>query len=339
MGRSSDVPLSSINKDWAKGVFKKAYLLGGPDLLTKEEAVAQLTKRFLGPDPSGMGMDSFDGNEASAGAILSAASTLPFFSGRRLVVVRRAERLTAGESALLADGLSSIPETNCLVLLSETKPDSRAVLVQSVLSVGAVTTVWPPFENQMPAWVMERVESLGKKMDRETAQTLLDTVGPSLSDLVQEIRKLELFTKDRPLITSEDVTRVCGERISLRFMEWERALWLRQRGKALALLETLRQQGEPVMALLSQVTRAVQKLVLGKTLFHEKKITRMDVFKQLKIGLLDAQNDFFKGLDGWTYDDLLKALDELVTADVNLKSGRTSPDADLTRLVCSLTAD
>ncbi len=45
--------LSSLIEGWVQGRFHRVTLLGGPDTLTKEEAVARLRKEFLGADPSG----------------------------------------------------------------------------------------------------------------------------------------------------------------------------------------------------------------------------------------------------------------------------------------------
>jgi DNA polymerase-3 subunit delta len=334
---NAEPSLSSLIQGWAKGVFHRAYLLGGPDTLTKEEALSRLKKEFIGDDPSGMGVDVFDGNDTTAGAVLSAVNTLPFFGGRRLVVVKRAMELATAETNRLADGISTLPPNNCLVLLWDEKPDQRSVLVQAVRSAGALATVWPPFENQMPAWVIGRAESAGKRMDRAAAQGLLDRAGPSLPDLVQELGKLVLYVQDRPAITMDDVDACGGARATLRFMEWERIVWRKDRKKALTVLEMLRTNGEPVEKLLPQLSRAIQKLCLGKALFNENTLGKKQVFDRLWIRLQDAQNDFEKAVALWTWGDLLGALDRLVEADVSMKTGRGSPDADLTRLVWSLT--
>jgi DNA polymerase-3 subunit delta len=337
MAALNESTLPSLIQGWGKGVFHRVYLLGGPDTLTKEEAVVRLKKEFLGNDPSGMGLDVFDGNDATAGTILSAVTTLPFFGERRLVVVKRAMELSTTETNRLADGLSIVPPNNCLVLLWDEKPDQRSVLVQAVRSAGALTTLWPPFENQMPAWVISRVESSGKHIDRLAAQALLDAVGPRLPDLVQEIGKLLLYIKDRPTVTLDDVDACGGTRATMRFMEWERVLWRRDRVKSLSLLEMMRNNGEPSEKLLPQLCRAIQKLCVGKALFNENTLAKKQIFDRLWIRLQDAQADFEKAMTQWTWGDLLSALDRLVEADVSMKTGRGSPDADLTRLVWTLT--
>ncbi|MBK8871229.1 MAG: DNA polymerase III subunit delta [Elusimicrobia bacterium] len=337
MPPSIEPSLSALAQDWAQGAFHRVYFLAGPDTLTKDDALQKLKKAFLGPDPAGMGLDVFDGNDASAGAILSAVNTLPFFGGRRLVLVRRAAEMATADTNRLADGLASIPASNALVLLWDEKPDARSVLVQAARSAGVVLTLWPPFENQLPGWVIARAESLGKSMDRRAAQALVEQAGPALPDLVQELGKLALYAKDRPALTLADVAAVVGDKSSLRFMEWERALWRKDRARSLSIVEVLRAQGEPAEKLLPQLIRAVQKLCLGKALMSEKNMSKKQVFDRLWIKLQDTQAEFERAVAGWTWNDLLRALDRLVEADVSLKRGRGHPDADLTRAVWALT--
>jgi DNA polymerase-3 subunit delta len=337
MPPSFEPSLASLTQEWAKGVFHRVYYWAGPDTLTKDDALQNLKKAFLGPDPAGMGLDVFDGNDASAGAILSAVNTLPFFGGRRLVVVRRAAEMATADTNRLADGLADIPANNALVLLWDEKADARSVLVQAARSAGVVVTFWPPFENQLPGWVMARAESMGKSVDRRAAQLLVEQAGPGLPELVQELRKLVLYASGRAAITVDDVAAVVGDKSSLRFMEWERALWRKDRARSLSILEVLRGQGEPAEKLLPQLIRAVQKLCLGKALLNEKNLPKKQVFDRLWIKLQDTQAEFDRAVSGWTWNDLLRALDRLVEADVSLKRGRGDPNADLTRAVWALT--
>jgi DNA polymerase III delta subunit len=50
-----------------------------------------------------------------------------------------------------------------------------------------------------------------------------------------------------------------------------------------------------------------------------------------------VQRDLRAAVSRWSWDELLGATDALVEADHVLKTGRSDPDADLTRLVLSLT--
>jgi DNA polymerase III delta subunit len=107
----------------------------------------------------------------------------------------------------------------------------------------------------------------------------------------------------------------------------------------LSLLETLRGQGEPAEALLPQAIRAIQRLCLGKALLNERAVDRAQMFERFRLRMRDVQEDFAQGLSRWSWDELGRALDGFVRVDSDMKSGRGSPDADLTRLVRSLTRE
>lgn len=324
---------------WAKGTFHPVYLLGGPDALSKDDALARLKKAFLGDDPGGMNTDVFDGQDASAGAVLSAAGTLPFFGGRRLIVLRRAQELSTADTTRLADGLSTLPMSNCLVLLWEDKVDGRFVLVQEVRARGAVAVFWPPFENQLPSWVVERSAGLGKKMSLSAARALVESVGPSLPDLAQEVAKLVLYVGAKADIAPEDVQAASGGgRAGFYFMEWERSLWTRDRVRALRLLEQRREQGEAAEALLPQMIKAFQRLAQAKALFGERR-PRAEVFEKMWIKSRDTQDDLEAAVGRWGWAELMEALERLLRSDVAVKTGRTDSDAELTRLTVALTEE
>jgi DNA polymerase-3 subunit delta len=336
MAFKTDADAGALARGWDKGDFHRVYLFAGPDTLARDETFERLKTAFLGADGV-MNLDLFDGNEADAGKILSAAATLPFFGGRRMVAVRRADGLGTADMNRLADGVDGLPASNCLVLLWDERPDQRTVLVQAVKGAGAVAVFWPPFENQLPQWVADRAGRFKKRMDRAAADALLDAVGPSLPDLYQEIGKLALYVKDRPAISVEDVGALRGERVSFQFMEWERALWRRDRKKSLGVLTAQKERGDSVEGMLPQVVRAVQKIWMAKALFLEKKGDDRAIFETLRVKSLDVQRDLRAAVSRWSWDELLGATDALVEADHVLKTGRSDPDADLTRLVLSLT--
>lgn len=336
MAGKTDPDAAALARAWEKGEFQRVYLLAGPDTLTRDESFGLLKEKFLGPDGA-MNLDLFDGNESGAGPVLSAASTLPFFGGRRLVALRRADELGTADMNRLADGLGGLPSTNCLVLLWDERPDARGVLVQAAKSAGTVAVFWPPFENQIPQWIVDRAGRFQKRMDRTAAQALLDAVGPSLPDLYQEIGKLALYVKEKPAITVEDVAALKGERVSFQFMEWDRSIWLRDRARALDILTVQRNQGETSEGLLPQAIRAIQKLWMAKALGQEHRGQEREMFERLRIKSLDVQRDLRTALSRWSWDDLLRATDTLADADIAAKTGRVDTDAELTRVVWSLT--
>jgi DNA polymerase-3 subunit delta len=327
---SSDI--SSLSAGWERGLFHPVYLFGGPDALQKEEAVESLKARFLKGGDSGLNVDKFDGETADAAPIVIAYQTAPFLGGGRLVVVRRVQELAPAEAEILAEALGSPSPSNCLVLLWEGKPDGRTSLVRAAREAGPEVTFWTPFEDQLPRWIAARVRSGGKTISAEAAEALLELTGPSLPDLAQEVEKLILYVKDRPLIALSDVEACGGGNRTLGFMEWDRALWRRDRAKSLEVMAFLKAQGQAPEALLARLARAFQKLILGKALKAEG-TPPTEMWNRLGIRVRGAQGDFESAVESRGWEDLMRVLEKLSEADGNLKSGRMDPDSGLTLLV------
>ncbi len=333
------VSLEQAAAQWDKGRFHPVYLFAGPDALQKEDALKRLREKLLGPDESGLNVDRFDGDAASAGEILTAVQTLPFLGGRRLVLVRRAHDMPAAETNRLADALPSLPPTNCLVLLWDEKADARHALVQAVNGAGLVLTFWTPFENQLPRWARDRARALGKALSWEAAQALVEAVGGNTQDLSQELEKLALYVGDRAEIGVDDLEGVTSEGRPLQFMELDRALWRRDRLKTLELAEILRAQGEGPEALLPQIARSYRRLLLGKALLAEKKTDVPELWNQLRIRSRDTQAEFLEATRSRSWEELLEVLERLLRAEQDLKTGRGDPDANLTLLLSWLTEE
>lgn len=328
--------IDDLDKGWSKGTFHPVYLFAGPDTLAKEEAVVRLRSRFLKGEEGGMNEDRFDGDVSSAADIVNAYQTLPFLGPGRFVLVRRAQDLSPAEMNRLAEAVETPAKGNCLVLLWDEKVDGRNALVRAARSAGKEVMFWIPFENQLPRWIVDRARAAGKAMSLEAARTLLEMVGPSPSDLAQELEKLVLYVKDRADIRDEDVEKSGGGNRTLQFMEWDRALWSGDRTKVLELSSVLRAQGQAPEALLSQTARAFQKLLMGKALKAEK-VSPADMWERLWIKSRDTQQAFEAALDRRGWEEVMDILESLAQADQDLKTGRLDPEAGITLLLRRLT--
>src|SRR5687767_5837431 len=102
-------------------------LLHGADAQLLDDALAAVT-RGLFPEPTqiALGREVLEGAEVSGEAVVRAASTLPFMTAMRLVVVRRAQALPArGAEALSAYARDPNLSTALLLLADEPLGASR----------------------------------------------------------------------------------------------------------------------------------------------------------------------------------------------------------------------
>src|SRR5206468_2331731 len=118
-------------------------LLHGPDPQLLDDALAAATRGlFRAAGEAALGREVFEGAEASVDDVVRAASTLPFMTGMRLVIVRRGQALPVkGADALAAYARDPNP-SSCLLLLGEARKaalaggsDNAAVGVKEVTAV------------------------------------------------------------------------------------------------------------------------------------------------------------------------------------------------------------
>jgi DNA polymerase-3 subunit delta len=130
------------------------YLVKGNDPVLRDQVVNEVVAELLGPDDRTLALEDFtvpgrsgDGDEGAVGgaeareaivaAVLNAASSPPFMTARRIIVVRDAGALTAADAELIGRYLVEPLETSVIVFVGGggTLP---AALTKKLKDVGAV---------------------------------------------------------------------------------------------------------------------------------------------------------------------------------------------------------
>src|SRR5437016_5431206 len=91
------------------------YFVHGKEPFLVDRAVEILRERVLDPRTRDFNYDLFQGKEATAAKVVSAAKTLPMMAKRRLVLIRDADEMKADELAGLSSYVSKPCAETCLV--------------------------------------------------------------------------------------------------------------------------------------------------------------------------------------------------------------------------------
>ncbi len=156
--------------------------------------------------------------EVSASEWLASASTAPFLSDRRTVVVRNLLRVGSPGEAFShpADALKSIPETGRLVLVADEEGSSDHRAVQRleglrkgwetvVAQAGGEVVAFKFDAAKTKAEVAKRAAEAGKKMSASAADLLVEMTGGSLSRALEELEKVLLFVGDAETVRESDI--------------------------------------------------------------------------------------------------------------------------------------
>jgi DNA polymerase III subunit delta len=195
------------------------YVFHGPDELTRTEAVADMKAHMGEPAMADLNTTYLDGQTVTLSDIQQACNALPFLCNHRLVVVKGylsrlwGDGKGSAEKAMLqalSDYLATLPDTAMLIFIEEQLlPGSHPILVlaeRKRAEGGVQDFKVPSREDDLTAWVRQRVEGKGASIERAAARALALTVGHDTRLLDSEIEKLITYVGGpQPAITADHI--------------------------------------------------------------------------------------------------------------------------------------
>ncbi len=256
-----------------KGEIARCYLFEGEEEFIKRSALKTLREQVAGGDFAAMNDTRL--TDPAPDALIAAAETLPFLSGRRFLEIRDCAMLQAGkakdydeDSAVkrLDEYLSQLPDTVCMVFFLRGKADGRKKLYQILKKKAVIVSFDPLDDRELAQWIARTLGREGKKISLSACQRLWFSAGRDLTMLSNEIGKLAAYAGEREEITEEDVGRVCAQSTEYRVYDMADALLAGQGAKALAMLDALLRDGEERMMILSLLGRQCRQMRYAKAL-------------------------------------------------------------------------
>ena len=242
----------ALTRALAGGKLGGVYFLFGEEEHLKEELATSLIAAHLDPATRDFNFDQVRGHETTPEALASMIATPPMMAEWRVVVVREAQALaTSSKTRAVIENALERPMPGLALILIATLPDKAKAQIYEKLKKQAIAVAFPPLNPaDVPGWLIERAQSDGYALQPKAAQALASAIGPELGVLLQELKKLYDFTRDRKKITIDDVTACVGSVPHQNRWEWFDMLGDRQFANARAALPVLLDSGETGVGLI-----------------------------------------------------------------------------------------
>jgi len=239
------------------------YLIRGDDHGAIAARRARL--RALAEAGSEGGVELLEGAEATPERTATALASMTLALGRRVVIVDGVERWRAKEvEDHLLVALAAIPPDTTLALFA--REESRAKVPEPLLKAVkradgqiAVESAVKPWE--LPGWTRGQAERLGITLDGGASKALVDQVGERPQRILRELEKLALALDPPASAGTEEIVRLASHSAEQRGYVLADALLEGDRRAALALLVSLRAQGEALPGLLFAMARRMRDAV------------------------------------------------------------------------------
>ncbi len=308
-------------------------LLVGDPLLVGERLDA-IQAETVGRVPGFGALEVLQGDRATVEDLATAIGTVAP-GGRRLVVLRHAEKLREEPQRGLVDLLGSVPPGTQVAILAE-NPDLRRSLFAALrertekLEIGSSRDPGGT-RRELLALVSRRAKALGLKLSSEAAEAIADHVGNEPGRIVRELEKLALRWGDAPVGPREALDGIGGDR-ALAAFAMEGALRERRIGRAIVEMRSLFAQGERPEMVVGALAGEVRSLLRARALLDsgldEESAKRAFGGGRGWFVVPRARN--------WRRSELEAAMGSLSRIDVASKTGAPAVEARIERWLVGL---
>ena len=306
---------NTIISDWKKGSYKPLYWLEGEEEYFIDKVMKYAESSILNESETAFNLSVFYGKDADWAAVINACRRYPMFSEKQVVLLKEAQQMRDIDKleAYIENPLTS---TIFVVSYKEKKVDGRTRLAKLLKEKGVVLTTKKLYDNQLPEWTEELVESKDLTISQKALILLVDHIGNDLSRIENEIDKIAINLGQRKGITETDVEQYVGVSKDYNVFELQAALATKNLSKAIRIIQYFEAnpKAAPIQLILPSLYGFFSKVFMmyGLNTRDEKTIAA-----SLGVNAFFVK-DYLKATSVYNYADVEKLL--LLLSDYNLKS-------------------
>jgi len=247
---------------------KPVYYIHGSESCLLDDFLLNLKAAVLTPGFESMNYHVYYADGLDVTEPLTEAKTMPAFSDRRLIVIKKASSLRIGQKEALLDYLSDPSPWSVLVFVSnKAKPGLTGKFMKALKAKGEVKYLRAPYEEKVAPWIVKEARARGKTISPEACESLIALTGGSLTALKSELDKITLFTGDKKVIEADDVAEAGLDVKADTIFNLSDAIGDRDLKKAFLLYAKL--SAEPSLVIVGAIARQMRVLMKLKTAMHD----------------------------------------------------------------------
>lgn len=283
----------------------------------------------LRPETDALGPAQFDGSSAALAEVLDEVRTPSLLGDRRVVIVDEADAFITANRAALERYATDPSPTGSLVLLCRSLPKNTR-LRKAIDAVGSVIEIRSPEGREVVPWITARArDEYAKRMSSAAAQRLFEHLGDSTGTLDAELSKLAAYVGERAEITPADVAALTGQHreenvfgVTDAMVAGDVAAALRHWERVLAT-----DRAAPGRAI-GGLAWAVRQMLAAR-----REWDRGASAQSLSSRFRAAPAVMQRRLERFTVEQLERQQDDLLAADLALKTGGSTVEAAIEKFI------
>lgn len=302
------------------------YLLYGNDNFIIKSKTKQLVAKQNVDD---FNVTIYDAEEKNVELAINDASTIPFISDNKVVIIKNAHFLSTEklkkEIPHNLDALSRyldnpVKETILIFNAPYAKLDERKAITKQLLKVATTEKCIPMKEAELGNWVKRQLGKINASIDRDALEELLKRVSNNTEVLVNETKKLVLYSEGTRRVNLDTIKRVITKNVEDNVYEITNSILDNKRSRALEIYNDLVMHSEDPLRILGILVNKYRELLHVKLLLADgKDKTDVASYYRASPGRAFYMMKNAKSVDMDTVKLHLKSLE---TLDFKIKSGQ-----------------
>jgi len=317
---------ADFKKELLTGRIKPVYFISLYDNFLLDEAGKLLRREIFGSEEQRDNYFVKYGDEIKYDELLEMCSDLPsLFSSKKIIVLKRAEKLGRNLSYLLTYSQSPSPDTILLLGL-----DADYVVDNRLYSAAEVYNFCNLSYSEMEGWIRDEFARYGQSIGDNELGLFLASASSSPSAVKQEIDKIANYAGSESEISGEFILASLGYERSYSPDDLLTAVLNKESAKSIDILDALlNRSGVNEVYLLSLFAAFFLDLLIVK---YAKRLDYSELFAKYRLWRKRVQFvENYRGKVG--AGQFRRIIAELVTADRQIKTTMVEPKVIMTALV------
>ena len=248
------LPILSIKDELKKGEIKPVYLLYGEDSYNINFILNIIIENTGSYITSEFDKETFHGKEVSLQTILANASTFPFVSEKKLIILKEFEEIK-DKKELKNYALSPSEFTVLVVIFNGSLPKKLTEPFKTLDKQNYLYEAKVLKGKYLLAWLISLAESKNKTLSNLNAQLLVDLVGENRDMLEAQLEKIFTYLDEKTEITFNDIKKLAASLKEFSIFDLQDAVAKKNSTETLKIAYNMLDSGKELTEILNYFTR------------------------------------------------------------------------------------
>lgn len=331
--RKSALPISDAVKNLKKGKILPLYYLFGEDTYNLSLAIKSIEDAVAPLILSDFDKDICYSDDRNLQEVINAARAFPFGSEKKLIIYKEAEKVK--DKKLLEPYISSPLDFTVLVLVHNGKITNLTSSPFTLLQENNFLYEAKELKGEnLVEWIMDLAGSKGMQISNDNASFLAEISGDSRLIIENQLEKIITFLNDKTEISFDVIKEVSVSFKEYNVFDLQNAVFQKDKAASIKIAFNMIDKGEDASFIINMLTRSFIGLSRIREL-NEKKIPDAEAAKIVGTHPFYLKN-FQRAGVLFSLNDLVKASEALLKADISIKTTSTDQKTVIALLIAEL---